>query len=276
MSQTIHQNLFDLHDLFSRDHDRLREQMLARVSSPALTVRKEIPRRLSRFRMPGLVAAAATLLVTLGLIYLVGGEPSVNLVWADTLKQVQEIKSIHFVASNPGVYGNKDVQMEVWWQRPGHYRMDTSNGTVIANNAEARQILEPGNQRLVITKPDTNPGVLGDFSALFTSEDALKLPFIQESKLVKTEPVSYKGESCRKFIFEDAQRRYEFIVDPKVHQIYETNYYSLGQPPRLIYHVEVLEVDKPIAQGLFTIPSGKNVKIEDNRQRSLPAAPNGR
>jgi len=261
---------------FSRDHDRLRSQLIdalpvadwqsekvksasrGRISSPIFAGVK------LRFALRPALAAAAVLLIIFGTAFFMDtGKVNPHAAWASALENATLVQSLHCRMNTPGARGN-DADVEIWWRRPDNFRMQFSNGLIWTSNGQNRCMYEQKTNKLNITKAN-GPGMemflLGQFGKLFASEYALASEWITNSDITNSERTMYKGEKCLKITATMNNDRYEYFIEEKEDKplIFEMNQYH---PSRgLVCHLEVLEVDKNMEDGLFRIdPEGKKLR----------------
>ena len=295
MRSMLNQDLIEFHDRFSRSHERLKRDLFSSLSlleaqqgqhAEAASHRHAIytGAKLS-FVWKGVLAAAAAVAIVAGVTFWTTGTPSVgvNQAWAAAVANIREVQTLHLRAETPSHPGKSGL--ELWWRRPGDSRMVFDNGMIITANGQVRCSYNAGTQTLTKSSAGQQGGgavpVLDWFGLLFTSEDALSLGWTGESDAAPlTERVVYKGELCEKLVFEEDGRRREYIFDSQAHLIYEWSDWVTVErdgrsEDRMIYRVEVLDINQHMPEGLFTIEPTEGVAVIDRREQPAAASPAG-
>ena len=85
--------------------------------------------------------------------------------------------------------------------------------------------------------------------------------------MIKEEMIIYKGENCLVRLYQNDEKDliYKCIVGLNPPLIYETETYRISNPTKVIWHTEVLEVDKTYPDELFTIVSKEGMVLQDKR-----------
>lgn len=284
MKENQETQLHGYYEQFSVCHEQRRNQLLGSVSKIQSSRVPEAVETAGRwgFRpvLKSSLALAAGLMIVLGAIFYVWqdldpapssdpGARSVSLnplsaqeVYAAAIDRVAQVTSVHFIWTTPSG-GSTDASMKMWWRYPNDYRMEfAGNGLVMAGNEKQHYTYDPSKDTL---KVNEGAGLyvfpLEQLGRLFsTKDDRLAKQWIDESTIVRSEPVDYKGEKCLKVIcvHKISQNRYEYIIDSQAGTdtrvpFYEVKQYSHPEGGRLMSHVEVLEVNKEYADRMFTI-----------------------
>ena len=271
MNSNLTKQLAQSYKQFDQDHDQLRDRLLDSLPKASWlssnTHRHQSTGRNLRFAIRVAVSAAAVFIVLFSVLHFIQPD-AVNpkLAWAAAVENANEVQTAHFILSTPS--GNKDSSVEMWWQQPGSFRMKFDNGTVFTGNQDIRCNYNPKNNILRINKAaGFGPemmflGYLGKlFIGDFSLPDDSPLPGdnINQSRLISSEKVIYKGESCLKILSQENDYRYEYIIDRNDPIIYEVKQFSLSD--KILAHMIVLDVDRPMDQSLFAIePNGKILK----------------
>lgn len=278
MSEMLEKELVNYFQAFDADHNRRREQLVRSLPAakqlPAAHLKVTWSERLAVHRPPvwlkPAMAAAAVFVILFSVMFFNPSGVNSQAAWADSVQKIANVTSIHLKAQTNG------SEVEIWWRRPNESRMLFSNGLVITNNNDGRRICDQKAKTLTIVSPETaqmDMAVLGMFGQLFTSENVLSSSWMKDTTLVKTENISYKGEACQKLTFEGSGHRCEYILEPALHLIYQVSMYNLDDPSKMVYRMEVLDVDRPMATELFTIQPQEGVRVNDRRNVNVPAMP---
>ncbi len=278
--------LSEHYNRLDNDHGRLRSELLARLPETVCNSDKSISTKQrstilfashnTRFTrlIRSAVAAAAALAILFGAAVLMDNSPvDSTMAWANAIDNVDRVQTIHFVyTTHPGsAHGSSSI--EIWWQRPGNYRMEMSNGVIYSFDGMHRYEYSPKTQKVKISDGQ-GPEViflneLGDFGQMFQSDNNLTFSrdMIESSKATQTENVSYKGEKCYKVTSEKSSigsddRIFEYIVDKKVSQnetpiLYEVKQFWDNGDGKMTYKAltEVVKIDGLMSDDLFTVDS---------------------
>ena len=109
--------------------------------------------------------------------------------------------------------------------------------------------------------------VLGELGQMFTSNRYLSQGLLRDSVFVRSELIIYKGEPCRKMVYDKGEKRYEYIVDRDEPIIYEAKLFSKAHPDKLQYHIEILDINQEVDDRMFSIEATATMKIDDKRTR---------
>lgn len=256
-------NLERHYQLFSRDHDRLKAELMARLPETGyMPARRRVafvvPLHLNTVLRRGLAAAVlVAFLMTVVFMNLPGQQSGPANAWASAVEHVQKVESVHFVYTTLGG-GKASSSVEMWWQRPGKFRMVFSNGDVHAGDLTHRYI-KPSNGPLRVIK-DGNPGpeiallnVLGELGEAFTREISLTPDLVSDSQPVSSEPILFKGQPCFKVCSLKGGFLFEYIIDRKQPVIYQVTQYRSTNPENPIALAEVLDIDGQLDNRLFEI-----------------------
>ena len=275
MKVSLNNDLSKYYKEFGRKHQYLRDQLLAtlpevqwKVERAEAASREEIVSSLFssvklRFSLRTALAAAAVFLIAFGVLVYVGPEyDNPQAAWAAAVENAGQVQSVHFRFST----GNSSVEM--WCRHPQEFRdfrAEYSNGLVTTNNHEKHCYYSKKTNLLSIRSADGPPlekYLMGELGKLFLERSPFSGDLINESKLLHSEKVTYKGEQCLKIIAEMEGDRFEYILDMKDPLIFEVKRYSPSG--KVKSHMEVLDVDRNMPDSLFTIdPQGK--KVADRR-----------
>lgn len=220
------------------------------------------------------VAVAAVFVIGFGLLYFSdSGSLPVNpsAAWAEAFENTSQIHSVYLKATTRG------SGVEMWWRQPsvsrtgytGDYRMEFSNGNVVASNEAQHAAFDPKNNKLALKEPF--PGlelmILGELGQLFGPNRSLSQNMLKDSVVISEETITYKGEECLVRLYENSARNqiHKCIVGLNPPLIYETETYGMSDPTKAVMHVEVLEVDKTYPDDLFTIVPGEGMVVQDRR-----------
>ncbi|MCF7958852.1 MAG: hypothetical protein K9M57_10430 [Phycisphaerae bacterium] len=271
----------------SEDHDRLRSELMARLPETVCNPDRSMTlkqRRTNSFalnsRFIGVIrsaaAIAAVLALVVGVTMVMNSTPvdTAQMAWARTIDSIDQVQTIHYVYTTHPNRPHGQSSMEIWWQRPGNYRMEMNTGVIYSFDGKHRYEYNPATQKLKISD---GPGIetiflneLGDFGQLCQDSDSptFSRELIEESKVVRTEDVTYKGEKCYKVTsensFVDTMRIFEYIVDKKVSErstpiLYEVKqYWKSNQESKTLKSLtEVIKIDGQMDSKLFTVdPTG--------------------
>ncbi len=268
---------------FSQGHDFLREQLMARLDEQQIQTSAVATGSgfsgLSRF-LKAALALAASLVIVVSAIFMINsdtvtinqptGETSIlaQAAWADSVSRAGQIQSIHFKLTTPGG-GDRAVGLEMWWQQPDNFRMAFSNGLLLASDETSRFKLDPRKNTLSVTNA-TGMGpvemfVLGQLGRLVTSDnDQFVRDWINDSKVIRSKEITYKGIPCREVTCEYDGWRYEYILDNRNDVNDKTPFYDVkeyGSSGVLRSHLEVIEVDQELPESLFSIEPKENTKV---------------
>ena len=282
MKNNLETNLTSYYDQFSVGHEQRRSQLLRSLPAVQHRHRQELALSGGRGGMgqawKSAAALAAGLMIVVGAIFYAwpqdattdtntgSGIASVNLLsakeaYAAAIDRVTKVESLHFIWTTPN--SGRGASVEMWWRHPNDYRMEfVGDGLIMAGNEDRHYSYDPSKEELKIWE---GAGLyrfpLEQLGRLFSNEDdQLTKQWIEESKIIRSEPIDYKGEKCLKVIcvHQISQERYEYIIDAQVGMdtripFYEVKQYSQPEGGRLMSHVEVLEVNKDYADSLFTV-----------------------
>lgn len=283
MENNLESQIRTYYQQFGVGHQQRRNQLLGSISAVTRSSLQTSPvirsRRLSYPVLKSALGLAAGLMIVLGAIFYIwssndtasntetgSGITSLNPlsakeIYATAIDQATKVTSLHFVWTTPN--GNDNgASVEMWWSHPNQYRMAfTSNGLIMAGNENQHYKYDPVKKEWKVSE---GTGLymfpLEQLGRLFSNnDDRLTKQWIDESKIIHSEPVDYKGEKCLKVIcvHQVSQNRYEYVIDARVGTdtripFYEVKQYSQPQGGRLMSHVEVLEVNKDYADDMFT------------------------
>ena len=221
------------------------------------------------------IAIAAVAILSFGLISILNlqhsGSPlTPKEAWAVTTEQTKRISTVHFK------HTTDKSSVEMWFAQPNSYRMKFGNGNVLtANKATCASYSK---QKNTVTIRPNRGGVdlalflLGDLGQIFTGNTPvahLSQSLLINEKLIHSEFVKYKGESCRKMTFLHNAARgeyYEYIIDNNKPMIYEAYLFNEKNPEKHISHIEVLDVDQVIPDKMFKIDTNDR-KVIDRRTK---------
>ena len=156
----------------------------------------------------------------------------------------------------------------MWWRQPEDFRMVFSNGDIHTNNSNLRCIYNSKANRLILRDGGSNGlelFILGELGEMFTTNRYLSAGLLRDSKFVRSEEIIYKGEACRKMIYDKGDKRYEYIVDRHEPIIYEAKLFDKARPTVLKYHIEILDINQEVDDSLFSVEPSSAMKIEDKR-----------
>ena len=277
MKVSLNNDLPKHYKKFGQNHQCLREQMLAtlpeaqwKVERVKAASRREIASSIFfgvklRSSLRIALAAAAVFMIAFGILAYVGpGYDSPQAAWAAAVENAGQVQSVHFRFST----GNSSVEM--WCRHPQKFRdfrAEYNNGLVTTNNHEKRCHYNNKTNILSVRPADEPPlekYLLGELGKLFLEKSPFSGNLIDESKLLHSEKVIYKGEQCLKMIAEMKGDRFEYILDKKDPLIFEVKRYSPSG--KLKSHMEVLDVDRNMPDSLFIIdPKGKKTTTRNSK-----------
>ena len=276
------------YERFSQGHGQRKEALLKalsnveRDSKEPVETNRDIPSawggRTVRVYYRSAAAIAAALFVVFGvtLIFDSGhrmgrdgsGEPVVQIdphsAWAAAIQQTRQIQSVHLKIKALG------SSLEMWWRQPEDFRMVFSNGDIHTNNHRVRCVYTQKSNRLTLYEGGSNGLellILGELGQMFTTHRYLSEGMLRDSKFVRSEPMFYKGESCRKMVYDKGQKRYEYIIDRHEPIIYEAKLYNKSQPGVLQYHIEILDINQEVDETMFNVEPAAAMTIEDKRTK---------
>ena len=254
--------------MFGRNHDRLRRQLL-----DGLPARPQVGTVRSA-RRPALrwAAAVAAVLVVSLVLWSVVGTPQPgkimpgNTAWASAIEQAAQMRNVHlrFITPRPDGSG---TSVELWWQSPHNFRMTFDTGLVMTGNTEKRCTFDPHRGTLTIHDGGDvglEMFVLGELGQMFTSEYAMSKLWLKEAVPTATEDVYYKGEPCRRITLQKDTRRYEYIIDQTTAVIYEGTCYGDSDAPRVLSRMTVLDTAE-MPDSIFAIRPAEGVTVIDQR-----------
>jgi outer membrane lipoprotein-sorting protein len=257
---------------FDDDHAWLRSQLMAVIEGQEVAsgrpetflIRRGTgmsPFASRAFRTAVAVAAAFAILLSVTLIWGPAGNNSRN-AWAQAIQNTGQAQTVHFRMFTPGGSAG-DSSVEVWWQRPDKFRMEFSNGIIMTADLEKRCVYNQSRNSLTISDSGT-PGVemalLGELGQLCGSDKSLSGRLIDQSRIINSTEMTYKGEKCYQVTSEIDDNRFEYVVAQDSPVLYKVKQYRKANPQRAISYMEVLEIDSKLKEDLFSIdPAGKVV-----------------
>jgi len=260
------------YDRFDDDHYWLRSQLMAALENGKIDSGK--PATFLTHRAAGVssfayrvlrtaVAVAAVFAIFLGVALIWGpaGNDSRN-AWAQAIQNTGQAQTVHFRMFTPGgSAGGSSV--EVWWQRPNEFRMEFSSGIIMTASQEKRCVYNQSKNSLTISDggtPGMEMALLGELGQLCGSQSSLSGRLIEQSTLVSSTEMIYKGEKCYQITSEIDNNRFEYVIAQDAPVLYKVKQYRKSSPQRAISYMEVLEIDGKLQEELFTIdPAGKVV-----------------
>lgn len=264
-------NLTHRYEEFTQGHAQFRCQLLESLPADQWAVEPAVGKWPSfvgvklRFAIRAAMAAAAVFAIFLGATSLLSpGTEEPQAAWATAIEKTTQLQSIHFIMTTPN--GGKGSSVEMWWRRPGSFRMEIG-GFVQTSNGHKRYNYNDKANVLVVSDaegPGPEMAILSELGGLFFSEAyTLSGDVTNKSEVLSCEDVIYKGESCLKIVSTMNGDRFEYILDKKEQLIYEVKRFS-GMSGKLMSHVVVLEADKEIPESMFEIEA-KGGKVIDRR-----------
>ena len=256
----------------SKGHQIQKASLIAKMQTIETSVTKQY-KQSSWLRSKIAIAAVATL--AFGLISILNlqhsGSPlTPKEAWAVTAEQTKRISTVHFK------HKTDSSSVEMWFAQPNSYRMLFNNGNILTANKETCASYSKEKDTVTIRPNlggiDLALFLLGDLGQIFTGTTPvshLYQSLLINEKLINSEFVEYKGESCRKmtFLHDKAKGQYyEYIIDKNKPMIYEAYLFNEKSPQKHISHIEVLEVDQVIPEAMFNIDTA-NRKVVDRRTK---------
>lgn len=266
-NETIENNLNSYYARFDDGHDRQREQLLAsleQVQRQPISVR----RWAAPLAVKKIAAMAACLLVILGGVYMLNGGDQSQEVFAQAINQFNQLQNVHLLAVTPN--SNADAKVEMWWRRPHDYRMEMSNGLILARNSEKQYALDTRSQELTVSDsmgPGLENFILSQLGGFWGEDQTFTQDWIDSNEIITNEPVVFKGQECRKIFCHNNDRWYEYVIDTRANgdkkaPFYEVNIFGDAEGDRLLLHIEVLEADVDFPDSLFRIEQRSGLKLE--------------
>lgn len=274
------------YERYSQGHDQRKETLLKALSSVERDSKAPVETsrdietawggRKVRIYYRTAAAVAAGLFVVFGVTSLFNpghridrdgsGKPIVQIdphaAWAAAIRQTSQIQSVHLKIKTIG------SGLEMWWRKPEDFRMVFSNGDIHTNNRSVRCIYNRKANRLTL-RDGGSKGMelvfLGELGQMFTTQRYLSEGLLRDSEFVRSELIEYKGESCRKMVYDKGQKRYEYVIDRHEPIIYEAKLYKKSQPEILQYHIEILDINKEVDENIFAVEPAAAMTIEDKR-----------
>lgn len=287
MSVVKEKDFVKCHEVFDRDHARLRSELMASLPQRDSDVSFEpTPLKHSavshRSRIWRAVAVAAAVVVALGLLNVLipnSSNPVDSIVtpvanavtpqtaWANALQYATEVSSIHMVMTTPRPNG-EGSSVEMWWRRPHDFRMKFNTGLVMTGNGEMRCTSDPSRNSLTIhdaSAPGLEMAILGEVGEMFASPYTLSSQWMQDAQAVAAEDTFYRGEQCRQITVQRDSGRYEYLIDKNTNMIYQGARYSDATGGRVLCWMEVISVDNEMPDSLFYIEPTEGIQINDRR-----------
>jgi len=264
------------YERYSQGHDQRKETLLKALSSVEhdLKVSVEMNRDTQtawsgwtiRNIYRSAAALAAALIIGFGVVFVVNQSQPIDphAAWAAAIQRTNQIQSVHLKINTLG------SSLEMWWRQPEDFRMVFSNGDIHTNNRSVRSLYNHKANRLTLRNGGSNGlemFILGELGEMFTTQRYLSEGLLRDSKFVRSEPIIYKGEACRKMVYDKGQKRYEYVVDRHEPIIYEAKLYDKSRPTVLQYHIEILDINQEVDDSVFSIEPAAAMKIEDKRTK---------
>jgi len=266
------------YERYGRDHERRRQELLERLPERPLAVGlSRAGWREDRFVLRSVLALAAGLMLVFGALVAFGpgsrlGGADEHAAWAAAMAQVGRVQSVHFKITTPGLHEGDSSTVEMWWRRPGEFRMVLPNGLVMTGNAQKRCHYDPQSNTLLVLDPGPGPEMflLTELGGLFTAEGEVARRWVEESRYLRSEDIVYKELRCRRVCCEKGGRLYEYVIDGRSGErdgmpFYEVKEYSRLESGRLLSHLEVLEVNTDLPADLLAIEPQPGTKVVDHR-----------
>lgn len=262
---------------FEQNHEQLREQLLKSLPVPSWQFREAVGAkagRAVRFRLPTIraaVSAAAVLLIVFGVLMVNTMQPNPadtsQMAFAAAMEESRQLDSIHVRMTTPSA--NDSSSVEVWWVRPDKFKMEFSGGLVIASDGKTRYSYVPKTNTLTLREaggPDLEMFILSETGhPMFTNNEVPGINgWMDESQVVSSVDVDYKGEKCIKIrsVSTEDGTIFEYILDQEEPVIYDVK--RLWPDGRVKSHTVVLERDMAFDEVLFQV-DGADKRIVDHR-----------
>ncbi len=257
-------NLVNHYQLFSRDHDRLKAELMARLPEVNFHVSpRKIPWtgriHLNYAMRRGLAAAVIFgLLLTVAFLNLAGPDGSgTNQVWADPMQVIKNINSIHFTFLTPGQNASHNASVEVWWQSDGCYRMEYSNGLIYTYDGNLTYIKSPNSKLRVLDYDGPGPhsfilSVLGEIGGQDRRYNAMP-GMTEQANQVSSHEILFEGQQCLEVSSDTGHYRYQYIIDRSLPVIYSVAMYRSDMTENPIALAKVLDIDGHLDSSLFVI-----------------------
>ncbi len=247
------------YDKFEQGHDFLRSKLLTQLESVQMADRSVANYARSRSGILQLgrylsktAAVAAILLIVFSMaMFNIGNNQAgnSNVVADNILSKITDFENVHFKMSTMG------SSVEMWWQKPNNYRMEFSDGTVIANSTASYSIKKKDGS--ISYKPALETYgpemmLLGELGEVFPFEFSPTQKLLGTSKVISSEEVMFKGEACMKVQAKNPMLGdiFEYIVDKDQPMIYQIDRIRDG---KVISHVDVIEIDMVMPDSIFDI-----------------------
>ena len=247
------------YDKFEHGHDLLRSQLLSRLETVHKADRSVANNARSRSGILQLAhyltktaAVAAIILIVFGLAMFNIGHDQVgsSTVVADNiLSKITDFENVHFNMTTMG------SSVEMWWQKPNSYRMEFSDGTVIANSTASYSIKKKDGSLSHKPALETNGPemmLLGELGEVFPFDISPTRNLLGKSRIASSEEIIFKGEACMKVQTTNPMHgdTFEYIIDKDQPMIYQIDRIRNG---KVISHVEVIEIDMEMPESMFQI-----------------------
>jgi len=280
MNFNIHKNLSEYYPRFDNDHQQLRRRLLDSLPSQPVVAHGK------RFHLDlrSAAAVAAVIAVLLGALFLLGPRENAyntQAAWAKAVERAAGVNDVHFKLTTHQAHGRSSA-VEMWWRRPDCFRMVFDHNNIISTgNSQMRCNYNQSSNILTISPPSTlgpEMFILGELGRLFIDQGPFSRQWIQDSKLIRSEEVKFKGEFCQKVITEKDGKLYEYIMDKnalhekgtsadKKNPFYEVKIYDKSNRDKVLSHMEILDIDQAVDDSLFTI-DGEGKLVKDNRGKT--------
>lgn len=246
---------------FEQNHDVLRSELMSEIKPYGLMADRSVS-VINFEAKPGIgfaayisrfAAIAAVLVLAFGLAMFNSGDQagsSVVVAGNDILHKVTDFRNVHFKVTTFG------SSMEMWWQRPNNYRMEFSDGKVIANNSQNYSCFDSKTGKLSLRPGQLVSGLemfpLAELGEVFPFDKSPTQLLVKTSKVLSTTEVVFKGEDCYNVRTKNelSGDMLEYIVDKDQPMIYEIARIRDG---RVISKVEVMEIDSVMPDSLFKL-----------------------
>lgn len=268
MANDMENRLTAYYSQFDRNHEQRRQQLTASLSSvevaPVVAGNPVRSLRVSRWYRSAL-AAAAVLLIAFGvsLMFDTSAQFNPQTAWAEAIDNAGHVESVHVMAKTPG------SSLEMWWRQPNDFRMAFNNGNIITHNSTKRCNFNQQTNTFV-QSPGGATGfemlILGELGQIFTKDHKLGAMSLRNCTMISTKKVTYKGENCQELTFVKDQAKGTYLIcvmDARENFIYDLKMYNQSRPDKILYHIEVLDVDKTMPDTLFELEAQPGQRVVD-------------
>ncbi len=261
---------------FDANHMALKNDFMATLAAAPVKYEKTVnvasniqERSKLAFAIRAAISMAAVFVIAFGVMFISPSNEALTVLdpktaWADAITKTTNINSVYLRAHTG------DSHLDMWWRSPDTFRMEFSNGIIITHNSELRSTLNTKANLLTLSEGG-NAGfeyfILGELGQMFVS-DKFPNSMANQRKIISHKEIEYKNEKCLELQLEstvDPDKLYRSVISEDGSMIYELNVMNKSNPKKVLYKVEVFEINHAMEDSLFEIEMDKKYKVEDRR-----------